>query len=71
VKPFIKEHRKMMGDGRRGRHDDMIDVIAHAINDMIPAGSTQLLDPDIRMRSLTGDIVMLDDSDEDEMLSGV
>jgi len=47
VAGFIDEHRKMMGDGRRGRHDDQIDVVAHAINDMLDAGPVELLNPDI------------------------
>lgn len=29
---WIDEHKKMMGDGRRPRHDDQIDTAAHAVN---------------------------------------
>jgi predicted phage terminase large subunit-like protein len=72
VKPFIKEHRKMMGDGRRGRHDDMIDVIAHAINDMIPIGNTEMLDPDLRLRSRDNVVIAAAEVDEPaEVLEGV
>lgn len=65
VRPFVKEHRKMMGDGRRGRHDDMIDVIAHAINDMIPASGAFLLDPNLRMNNVTGSVVFGAEFDDD------
>lgn len=58
VKAFIDEHAKMMGDGRRPRHDDQIDTAAYAMLDLIgldgsdafvpsedlPAGSLQALD---------------------------
>ena len=69
VKPFIAEHRKMMGDGRRGRHDDMIDVVAHAINDMIGAGAMQLLDPNIRRVHRNGQVIdasLLEEELEDQ-----
>lgn len=42
---FIDEHAAMMGDGRAGRHDDIIDVVAYAVNDMLEAGETELEDP--------------------------
>ena len=35
VKAFIDEHAKMMGDGRRPRHDDQIDTAAYAMLDLI------------------------------------
>lgn len=73
VKQFVKEHRKMMGDGRRGRHDDMIDVIAHAINDMIPSGTTQMIDTNMRLRNRDGVVIAANEIDDtpSEMLSGV
>jgi predicted phage terminase large subunit-like protein len=29
---WIDEHKRMMGDGRRPRHDDQIDTMAYAVN---------------------------------------
>jgi phage terminase large subunit-like protein len=46
VEPYIDELRKMMGDGRKGRHDDQIDTLAYAVNDM--------LDQDITYMATTG-----------------
>lgn len=43
VPEFRREHRLMMGDGRKGRHDDQIDAVAHGINDMLDAEPVQLV----------------------------
>lgn len=44
---WIDEHRKMMGDGRRGRRDDMIDVGAYATMELLGQGSTSLWIPGV------------------------
>lgn len=44
VRDFISEHKPVMADGRRGRHDDQIDAAAHAINSMLDGGITEFLD---------------------------
>lgn len=70
VKGFIEEHRKMMGDGRRPRHDDQIDVTAYAILDLLgnpgvaiwaPGMSTRHFasqSPEAHMRRLLGQSVL-------------
>lgn len=45
LEPFILEHAAMDGRGGSGRHDDMIDVVAHAINDMLDSGDTEVWNP--------------------------
>lgn len=45
VKAFIDEHRKMMGDGRRPKHDDQIDTAAYAILDLLGTGLTEMWVP--------------------------
>lgn len=42
---FITEHADMMGNGIKPRHDDQIDAVAHAINDMLDGAPTEVLDP--------------------------
>jgi predicted phage terminase large subunit-like protein len=42
VPAFIDELRKMMGDGRKGRHDDQIDTTAYAVNDMLDENITYM-----------------------------
>lgn len=32
---WVDEHKKMMGDGRRPRHDDQIDTMAYAVNHLL------------------------------------
>jgi hypothetical protein len=32
----------MMGDGRKGRHDDQIDTTAYAVNDMLDENITYM-----------------------------
>lgn len=45
---FIDEHAAMMGDGRSGRHDDIVDVVAYAVNDMLTAAETEVRDSGLR-----------------------
>jgi predicted phage terminase large subunit-like protein len=45
VPEFIDQHRKMMGDGRRGKHDDMIDAVAYAIMHLLQYGRVEIYDP--------------------------
>jgi predicted phage terminase large subunit-like protein len=45
LREWIDEHRKMMGDGRRPRHDDQIDTGAYAALELIEGGSTMMFDP--------------------------
>lgn len=42
VEKFIVEHGQMMGDGRRPRHDDQIDVSAYAVLDMFGRGMAEI-----------------------------
>ena len=42
---FVDEHRQMMGDGRRPRHDDQIDTVAYAVLEMVDSGPVILMDP--------------------------
>lgn len=42
VAGYIDELRKMMGDGRKGRHDDQIDTTAYAVNDMLDESVTYM-----------------------------
>jgi predicted phage terminase large subunit-like protein len=45
VKDFVDEHRQMMGDGRKPKHDDQIDTVAYAVLEMADSGPVTLLDP--------------------------
>jgi predicted phage terminase large subunit-like protein len=45
VGEFIDQHRKMMGDGRRGKHDDMIDPVAYGIRHLLDFGRVEIYDP--------------------------
>lgn len=42
---FVEEHRKMMGDGRRPRHDDQIDTGAYAALDLLENPGVELFIP--------------------------
>lgn len=42
---FVDQHRKMMGDGRRGKHDDMIDPVAYGIRHLLEYGRVEIYDP--------------------------
>ena len=46
VQPFIAEHKMMMPDGRGPRHDDQIDAVALAVNDLYDMGPIEILDPE-------------------------
>ena len=45
VKAFIEEHRKMMGDGRRPKHDDQIDTAAYGMLDLLGSGVVEMWIP--------------------------
>lgn len=45
VKAFIEEHRKMMGDGRRPKHDDQIDTVAYAVLELLGHGNVEMWIP--------------------------
>lgn len=45
IKGFINEHKKMMGDGRRPRHDDQIDVTAYAMLELLGSGVVEIWTP--------------------------
>lgn len=63
VKAFIEEHRKMMGDGRRPKHDDQIDTAAYAILELLGSGAVDMwvpnssnwMTPERQMELLIGD----------------
>lgn len=42
---LIDQAMRMMGDGRRGRHDDIVDAMAHAILKLMDRESVSLWDP--------------------------
>jgi hypothetical protein len=42
---WIDEHRKMMGDGRRPRHDDQIDTGAYAAMELLSQGGVTMFLP--------------------------
>lgn len=44
TKKFIDEHKQMMGDGRRPRHDDQIDTVAYAVLEMADSGPVTIVD---------------------------
>ncbi len=68
VPGFIDEHKKMMGDGRKGAHDDQIDVVAHAVNDMLDSEMVEIVVPGVAMHTTggAGQIVVYDDDEDDE-----
>lgn len=43
TKEWVEEHRKMMGDGRRPRHDDQVDTSSYAALDLMSQGSVELI----------------------------
>ena len=45
VPAFIAEHKMQMPDGRGPRHDDQLDAVSLAINDMYGLGPIEILDP--------------------------
>lgn len=45
VRAFIDEHRKMMGDGRRPRHDDQIDTAAYDMLELLGSGIVEIWVP--------------------------
>ena len=45
VQPFVDEHKMQMPDGRGPRHDDQIDTVAYAVNELYGTGPVELLDP--------------------------
>lgn len=45
VPEFIDQHRKLMGDGRRPKHDDMIDPGSYAIKYLLEFGRVEIYDP--------------------------
>lgn len=65
-KEFVDEHKKMMGDGRRPRHDDQIDTGAYAFLELMPLAGVDIYIPspgdglpsdNAQMRVLTGQAV--------------
>lgn len=44
VKLFVDEHKQMMGDGRRPKHDDQIDTVAYAVLEMADTGNVTIID---------------------------
>jgi len=45
VRKFIDEHKRMMGDGRRPKHDDQIDTAAYAMLELLGAGVVEMWVP--------------------------
>lgn len=45
VKEWVKEHKAMMGDGRRPRHDDQIDTGAYACKYLLEHDVVDIIDP--------------------------
>lgn len=45
VPQLIDQARRMMGDGRRGRHDDMVDALAHGVLKLMDRESVEFWDP--------------------------
>lgn len=45
VKEWVDEHKGMMGDGRRPRHDDQIDTAAYAVRYLLDHDVIDILDP--------------------------
>lgn len=42
---LVDQARRMMGDGRRGPHDDMIDALAYGVMKLLDAGQSYFWDP--------------------------
>lgn len=45
VPQLIDQARRMMGDGRRGRYDDMVDTMAYAVRHLMPREAVDFWDP--------------------------
>jgi len=45
VKDWVEEHKGMMGDGRRPRHDDQIDTGAYAVRYLLEHDVVDIIDP--------------------------
>ena len=45
LEEWKKEHRAMIGDGRRGRHDDQIDAAAFGVRELLSYGSSDIYIP--------------------------
>lgn len=62
VNAFIDEHKRMMGDGRRGAHDDMVDTAAYAMLELLGSGIVEMwvpnqsnwMSPEAQMNALIG-----------------
>lgn len=63
---WADEHKKMMGDGRRPRHDDQIDTGAYCMIELLAASGSEMWDPntdeggvseDVQMRALLAQAV--------------
>jgi phage terminase large subunit-like protein len=54
VETYIDELRKMMGDGRKGRHDDQIDTLAYAVNDMLDEHVTYMATSNLKFSEANG-----------------
>lgn len=42
---LVDQARRMMGDGRRGTHDDMVDALAYGVMKLLDAGQSYFWDP--------------------------
>lgn len=62
VQVYIEELRKLMPDGRCGRHDDQIDTLAYGINDMLDTSFTQIHVPNRRFFGEAGATVDMTDA---------
>lgn len=45
LEEWKKEHRAMIGDGRRGRHDDQIDAAAFGVRELLAYGGSDIYIP--------------------------
>lgn len=45
VNVLIDQARRIMGDGRRGRHDDIVDAFSHAVLKLLDAAAVEFWDP--------------------------
>lgn len=45
VKPLVDQAKRMMGDGRRGKHDDIVDGFAYGVLRLLDAGAVDFVDP--------------------------
>lgn len=58
VPMLIDQARRMMGDGRRGRHDDMVDTMAYAVRKLMDREAVSFWDPSMaEMSAATQDDV--------------